>query len=189
MKGSRAPNPANAEKDFPGTSALAALRAWYAGLSARAAVVQYLGQDKASGQSSRAMLGDIRRQLANHARQRHREDLACLLKHPAAARSQHARAVMNAIETLRHMPVLAAMVTDDVERWLPARAAVAMKAHGFKALADLTVRIPRRRRWWTAIPGLGAASARQIEAFFAVHPHLTQQARALVPIGAHRCPG
>jgi hypothetical protein len=117
-------------------------------------------------------------------RARHREDLASLVEHPAAERSQHARAVMDAIETLRHLPVPAPIVTDDVERWLPARAAGAMKAHGFRTLAELTVRIPRRRRWWTAIPGLGAAGARQIEAFFAAHPHLTQQARALVPIGA-----
>lgn len=84
------------------------------------AAAQYLGQEKASGQSSRAMLGDIRRQLAKHARERHREDLASLLEHPAAERSQHARAVMDAIETLRHLPVPAPMVTDDVERWLPA---------------------------------------------------------------------
>lgn len=59
-----------------------------------------------------------------------------------------------------------------------------MKAHGIKTLAKPTVRIPRRRRWWTAIPGLGATGARQVESFFAGHPHLTQQARALVPIGA-----
>lgn len=46
------------------------------------------------------------------------------------------------------------------------------------------MRIPRRRRWWTAIPGLGAAGARGVESFFAGHPQLTQQARALVPVGA-----
>src|SRR3546814_9570540 len=124
------------------------------------------------------------RQLTKHARQRHREDLASLLEHSAAERAQRARAVMDAIETLRHLPVPAPMVTDDLERWLPARAAGAMKAHGFKTLADLTVRIPRRRRWWTGIPGWGAASARQIEDFFPAHHHPTQQARALVPIGA-----
>lgn len=170
--------------DFPGTAALAALRAWYAGLNARAAVAQYLGQDKLSGQSSRGILGDIRHQLAKHARERHRKDLACLIEHPAAERTQHARAVMYAIETLRHLAAPTPLVTDEVERWLPARAAGAMKAHGIKTLAELTVRIPRRRRWWTAIPGLGAIGARQVEAFFAGHPHLTQQARALVPIGA-----
>lgn len=184
VKSTRVSKLAKDEKDFPGAAALAALRAWYAGLSARAAVAQYLGQDKASGQSSRAMLGDVRRRLTNHARSRHREDLAGLLEHPAAERAQRARVVLDAIETLRHLPAPAPMVTDDVERWLTARAAGAIKAHGLKTLADLTVRIPRRRRWWTAIPGLGAAGARQVEAFFAAHPHLTQQARALVPIGA-----
>ena len=44
----------------------------------------------------------------------------------------------------------------------------------------MAVRIPRRRRWWTAIPGLGARSAAHIEAFFAAHPALTERARALV---------
>ena len=55
-----------------------------------------------------------------------------------------------------------------------------MRAHGITTLATLTVRIPRRRRWWAAIPGLGATAARQIEAFFAAHPQLTERARALV---------
>jgi hypothetical protein len=44
----------------------------------------------------------------------------------------------------------------------------------------LTVRISRRRQWWTVIPGLGLASARRIEAFFAAHLALTQRARALI---------
>ena len=173
-----------AGEDFPRTAALAALRAWYAGLSAREAVSQYLGHEKATGQSSRAMLGAIRRQLADYASERHRDDLAGLLQHSAAERSQHARAVVSAIETMRRLPPPAPLMTDVVQRWLPARAARAIEAHGIKTLAELTVRVPRRRRWWTAIPGLGAAGARSVESFFAGHPQLTQQARALVPVGA-----
>lgn len=165
---------------FPGTASLAALRAWYAGLNARAALAQYLGQDKVSGQSSRAMLGETRRQLARYARARHREDLAVLIEHRAAERMRRSRAVLEAIETLRHLVVPTPQVTDDVERWLPVRAARAIKAHGFRTLAQLTVRIPRRRRWWSSIPGLGATGAtgaRQIEAFIAAHPQLTASAR------------
>lgn len=64
--------------------------------------------------------------------------------------------------------------------WLNPRAAAALRAHGIRTLADLTVRIPRRRRWWAAIDGLGARSARPIEAFFAPHPKLTERARALI---------
>ncbi|EMP6677041.1 Tn3-like element Tn4401 family resolvase TnpR, partial [Citrobacter freundii] len=45
-----------------------------------------------------------------------------------------------------------------------------------------TVRIPRRRGWWKAIEGLGMTGARQVEAFFAAHPQLTERARALIPI-------
>ncbi|MDF7161591.1 integrase, partial [Escherichia coli] len=71
-------------------------------------------------------------------------------------------------------------MSDAIDLWLPARAAMALRAHGIATLADLTVRIPRRRRWWAAIDGLGVRSARHIEAFFAEHPKLTERARALV---------
>lgn len=169
---------------FPGRASLAALRAWYAGLNARAAVAQYVGHGRADGQSSRAMLGAIRGQLASFARTRHREDLAALLEHPASERLQRAREVLQAIETLRFLPAPAPLVTDRVALWLPARSARALEAHGIKTLADLTVRVPRRRRWWAAIPGLGVTSARQIEAFFTEHPALTERARALVPVTA-----
>ena len=74
------------------------------------------------------------------------------------------------------------LVTDGIERWLSPRAAHALQAAGITTLADLTVRIPRRRRWWAAIPGLGQQGARDIEAFFAVHPLLTERARALIVI-------
>lgn len=179
-------NPAPAESliGFPGQASLAALRAWYAGLNARAAVAQYLGHDKADGESSRAMLSAIRKQLASFARARHREDLAALLEHRAAERLQRARVVLQAIETVRLLPTPAPLVTDRVNQWLPARAARALEAHGIKTLADLTVRVSRRRRWWPAVPGLGATGARQIEVFFASHPELTERARALIPIAA-----
>ncbi len=62
----------------------------------------------------------------------------------------------------------------------PPRAATALRTAGIRTLADLTVRVPRRRRWWARIPGLGVASARRIERFFAEHPALTERAHALV---------
>jgi site-specific recombinase XerD len=169
---------------FPSLSQLAALRAWYAGLSARAAVVQYLGQRKATGQSSRAMLGAIRRQLACYARARHRDDLASLISHPAAERLDRERAVRHAIEMLQQLPLPEPLLMHDVDRWLPTRAAHALKNAGIETLVDLTLRVPRRRRWWAAIPGLGVGSARRIETFFAEHPALTERARALVKIPA-----
>ncbi len=81
---------------------------------------------------------------------------------------------------MRTAPAPAPQISDAVDQWLPLRAARALQAAGIATLADLTVRIPRRRQWWTAVPGLGPASARQIEAFFAVHPALTERARALI---------
>ena len=62
-------------------------------------------------------------QLAGYARLRHRDDLASLIAHPATEREQRARAVRDAIEKLRQLPLPAPMVTDTVDRWLPTRGA------------------------------------------------------------------
>ena len=165
---------------FPSADELAALRAWYAGLPAREAVVRYLGQKKATGQSSRAMLSAIRRQLARFARTRGREELESLFLHPTPERYARAKQVVGAVEAIRHLPLATPTLADDVARWFSARAVGALHRHGIQSLADLTVRVPRRRRWWAVIPGLGALQAAKIEAFFAQHPDLTERARALV---------
>jgi hypothetical protein len=65
----------SADPGFPDANLLAALRGWYAGLNSRAAVARYLPGHKASGESSRAMLGRIRRKLIAFAESRHRPDL------------------------------------------------------------------------------------------------------------------
>lgn len=169
---------------LPDADSLAALRAWYEGLSAREVVARYLGAHKADGASSRSLLGRVRRQLVAHARRLHREDLVALFSHPDAERTQHARAVARAIELLPALVPPEPLIGDDIVQWLSPRAAKALHAQGIKTLAALTLRIPRRRRWWTAVPGLGEAGARQIEAFFAAHPQLTERARALVAIEA-----
>lgn len=93
--------------------------------------------------------------MAEAARLRQREDLAALFTCTAEGRIAHAAAVVRALETLRQLPAALPQITDPVETYLPARAAAALQAHGLKTLADLTVRIPRRRRWWLAIDGLG----------------------------------
>lgn len=166
--------------DFPDAASLAALRAWHAGLSSRQAVAQYLGEERAHGQSSRAIVGRVRRQLAALARQRGRDDLVAFFEMTASQRVEQGRAADRAIELLRALPAQRPLITDDIARWLPARAVAALRAHGIDNLAELTVRVPRRRRWWAAIPRLGAIGARQIEAFFAAHPELTERARALI---------
>jgi site-specific recombinase XerD len=166
--------------DFPDAAALAALRAWYAGASSRQAVARYCPDALGVGRSARGVLGVIRRQLAEFARRRRREDFAALFCCEAADRVSHAKAVARALETLRSLPLPEPQISDSVDWWLSPRAVTALRAHGIRTLADLTVRIPRRRRWWAAIDGLGARSARPIEAFFAAHPKLTERARALV---------
>ncbi|QRQ89180.1 phage integrase family protein [Cupriavidus oxalaticus] len=171
-----------APPDFPDAASLAALRAWYEGVSARDAVVRYLAERRASGQSARGILGRIQQQLAEFARRRQRQDLAALFDHSAVERTGRAKAIHQTIDVLRRLPPPEPQVSDDIGQWLPARAVAALRAHGIETLADLTVRVPRRRRWWAAVPGLGPASARRIEAFFAEHPQLTERARALIAV-------
>ncbi len=165
---------------FPDADALAALRAWYEGLPSRDAATRYLADRLAAGGSSRGVLSRIRRQLVAFAKSRHRGDLAALLQHGDAERAKRARAVAHAIDVLRSLPAPVPSVTDDIGLWLAPRVVGALRKHGIDTLADLTVRVPRRRRWWAAIAGLGAAGARSVEAFFAEHPQLTERARALV---------
>jgi site-specific recombinase XerD len=165
---------------LPDAAALAALRAWYEGMDSRAAVERYLGDRRVTGESSRGLLGRLRCQVADFARGRNRSDLAALFERADARGSKRAIAISRALDTLASLPVPQPLIGDDVERWLQPRSAAALRAAGIKTLADLTVRVPRRRRWWVTVPGLGATGARQIEAFFAAHPDLTQRARALV---------
>lgn len=165
---------------FPDADSLAALRAWHAGMSTRAAVMRYLDADRAHGQSSRGILGAIRRQLATYARYRLREDLAVLFEFGAAERAGQGRAADQAIETLRQLPPPMPVIADDIGLWLLPSAVAALRAQDIHTLADLTLRIPRRRQWWAKIPGLGVHGARRIEAFFAAYPELTARARALI---------
>ncbi|WP_233860291.1 site-specific integrase [Paraburkholderia sp. HD33-4] len=175
------PAPAPADPPgFPNADELAALRAWYAGLPVRQAVARYLPSALGDGKSARGVVGKIRRQLLAVARAIHRDDLAALLDHPADEREQHARTVAHAIEVLRTARPAEPQIADDIAQWLAPRAVRVLRAHGIATLADLTVRIPRRRQWWKAVPGLGPASARAIEQFFAAWPALTDKARALV---------
>src|SRR5436309_14507020 len=113
MKTRQSPQSERSRPDgLPDAASLAALRAWYEGLSAREAVARYLGHAKADGQSSRSMLGAIRRQLASLARCRHRDDLAALFDHPVSERSKHARAVARAIELLPSLPIPEPLIGD-----------------------------------------------------------------------------
>ncbi|OBR48035.1 site-specific integrase [Paraburkholderia tropica] len=165
---------------FPDADELAVLRAWYAGVAVRQAVERYRPTALGDGKSARGVLGRIRRKLITVARAAHRDDLATLLSHAPEERASHAKPVAQAIELLRTARPPEPQIADDIAQWFPPRAVRVLQAHGIATLADLTVRIPRRRQWWKAVPGLGMASARAIEAFFASWPALTEKARALV---------
>ncbi len=161
---------------LPNTASLAALRAWYAGMPVREAVARYKPNELVAGRSARGVIGQIRRRLVARARDMQRPDLVASLTHPAHARVTSARAAAHAIEALRQASVPTPQLADGVELWLPRRAANILLAAQLTTLSDVAVRLPTRRRWWEAISGLGAASARRIEAFFADHPQLAARA-------------
>lgn len=141
---------------------------------------RYCPQELDGGQSARGVIGQIRRQLAGFALSRHRADLARLFQCTVGERSRHRKAVTVALDILRTLAIPQPQVSDPIGAWLPPRVVPVLHQHGMRTLADLTVRIPRRRRWWRTIPGLGVRSARHIETFFAAHPALTERARALI---------
>jgi hypothetical protein len=91
--------------------------------------------------------------------------LATLFRCGETEREKHSKAVTRALESLRSLPIPEPQISDPMTWWLPTRVAVALHAHGIGTLADLTVRVPRRPRWWATIAGLGAGSARRVEAF------------------------
>ncbi|KHK59479.1 integrase [Burkholderia sp. A9] len=169
---------------LPDLASLAALRAWHAGLTARAAVTRYLSHRKANGQSSRGILGRIRRQLVACASARQRDDLIPLFTHPAADRTRHAARVVAALDALRATPLPVPQPADPVHRWLPPRIARALAAARVDSLADLLVQRAHRKGWWRTIPGLGRRGAQRIEAFLAAHPELTRRAALVARQGA-----
>ena len=172
---------ASAPSTLPDADQLAALRGWYAGLSSRAAVDRYLPHVRVPGASARGIISAIRRRLIAFALERQRTDIAGLLQHPVSERTGREAAAAHAIDILRTLPAPQPKIVDDIGLWLAPRAVRALRAYGIATLADLTVRVPRRR-WWSVVPGLGQTSARQVEAFFEAHPQLTERARALVAV-------
>jgi site-specific recombinase XerD len=177
-----APSGSPQDPSWPDEAALAAFRAWLQGVPSRAAVDRYLPDRRAAGASARSVIGRIKRQLVVFAKSRAQADLAAALAASSPSDRKLAKAATAAIETLRGIPPPQPLIGDAVERWLPVRLVGVLHAAGIRTLADLTLRVPRRRRWWAGIEGLGPASARHVEAFFAQHPALTERARALVTV-------
>ena len=177
-----APPSMSADPTWPEEAALAAFRAWLQGVPSRAAVDRYLSDRRASGASARSVIGRVKRQLVAFATSRAQVELAATLAASSPSDRKLAKAAAAAIETLRGMPLPQPLIGDAIDRWLPVRLVDVLRAAGIRTLADLTLRVPRRRRWWSGIAGLGPAGARHIEAFFAQHPALTERARALITV-------
>jgi site-specific recombinase XerD len=165
---------------LPDLASLAALRAWHEGLTAREAVTRYLPHARGDGQSSRGVIARVRRQLAACARARQRDDLIPLFTQSAADRTRHAAAVVHAIDVLRATRVPAPQPADAVGRWLAPRTARTLAAAGIATLGELMLFLPRRRRWWQLVPGLGATGARAVTAFLDAHPDLTCRAAQII---------
>ena len=128
------------------------------------------------------MIGRLKRQLVAFATSRAQADLAATLAASSPSDRKISKAAAAAIETLRGLPPPRPLIGDAVERWLRMPLVGVLHPAGIRTLADLTLHVPRRRRWWAGIAGLGPAGARHIEAFFAQHPALTERARALITV-------
>lgn len=165
---------------WPDADSIAALRAWYSGLSSRRAVERYLPGAVGEGRSARGVLGAVRRRVVAFARSRHRTEWVELLTHPDSERRARSKSALRALELLPALPSPEPLITDEVAQWFSPRISRVLAAQGIGTLSDLTVRVPRRRQWWRAIQGLGQTSARQIKVFFSAHPKLTERARALI---------
>jgi site-specific recombinase XerD len=165
---------------FPGVSEVTALRAWYAGLSARDAAARYLPERLAGGTSARTVISGVRRQLIKCALVAHRPDIAQLLGHAEGKRIALNKEVLRAIEELRNAKRPEPMLNDSPATWFNPRAASALQSAGITTLAELALREARRRRWWVAIPGFGETNAKSVKTFLDAHPALTQPASKLV---------
>lgn len=169
------------EQGLPDQASLAALRAVCDGLDARAAVERYVPQFLEDGSTARAVIGRIRRQLQAEALRHRRPDLAEAFASARAGRGKStAKAVTAAVDELRSSSLAAPLLGDDVADWLSPRVAATLHAAGLKTLAALVLAVPRRREWWTNIPGLGRTGAQGVEEFFAAHSDLTAAARSVV---------
>jgi hypothetical protein len=60
-----------------------------------------------------------------------------------------------ALDILPTLALPQPQVSDLIDAWLPPRVIPVLRQNGIRTLADLIVRVPRRRRWWLAISGLG----------------------------------
>lgn len=166
---------------WPNASEIAALRAWVEGIASTEVATRYWTVHQRAGRNARGLIADVKKQLAAWAVSRGSLDLAQAV---AALRpsAQSRKGLVGLLNNLERLAPASPLLGDELERWLPARIAKTLRAASMRTLADLTLRVPRRRRWWSAIEGLGAAGARQVEAFFAAHPALTERARALITI-------
>lgn len=91
-----------------------------------------MGERRASGASSRTLIGKVKRQLVAFAASRARADLVATLGPARPADKKTAKAAVAAIETLRGMPRPEPLIGDAVERWLPADLAWPLHAAGLR---------------------------------------------------------
>lgn len=78
---------------------LSVLRAWYAGVDSRQALQRYCPQALERGQSSRGVIGRLRRHIIAFALSRHRDDLAGPVQCGAEERTRDSKAAIRALNT------------------------------------------------------------------------------------------
>lgn len=133
-----------------------------------------MANSRASNESSRALLGRTRRALVRYAIERHRPDLAAPFQVPSGERTRHLRAMQECLAVLPMVEAARPAITDAVECWLTERVAAALRGCDIRTLADLVIRVVRRRRWWSDVPGLGQVSAKKVGTFLEAWPELRE---------------
>jgi site-specific recombinase XerD len=158
----------------------AALRAIQADVPARLAFERFAPDLVPPGTSVRGVVSRLRSELVQCARARLRNDLIRTFEAIGVDPGVSSRRLQAALDDLARTPAATPTIDDSLEHWLEARTVAALRRQRIRTFGELTLKVPRLKRWWRAVPGLGERAARRVEAFFAAHPSLTAQARALV---------
>lgn len=158
----------------------AALRAIQAGVPGRLAFERFSPELVPPGTSVRGVLSRLRSALVQSARARLRNDLIRTFEAIGVDPGVSSRRLQVALDDLAQTPVATPSIDDLIEHWLDARTVKVLSAQRIRTFGELTQQVPRLKRWWRAVPGLGERGARRVEGFFSAHPTLTAQARALI---------
>lgn len=153
-------------------AAAAALKLWYEGFDARAAVERYLGNRPDNRETARAVIGRLRARWAELARSKGLDEQAALFEVPAAERTRFASKMADAMSIVANTPTKAPGRDDKVSSWLSVRLARPLEKAGLGTLGALADKANEHPAWWTQVEGLGKLGAQSVIDFLKKHPQV-----------------